>query len=80
MAQYKALIFFVIACIPTLAMFFLFYRFLPYLRERKLERMRRMALKYIDLLHKTMITENYPRSKRRQFWREFVQAGRFNNE
>ena len=45
--------------------------------ERKMTRLRITALKYINLLHKTMIEQHYNRQQRRQFWREFVAKGRF---
>lgn len=45
--------------------------------ERRLIKIRNTALKYIGFIHKTMIAEGYTRHKRKQFWREFVAKGRF---
>lgn len=45
--------------------------------ERKMTKLRNTAMKYIGLIHKTMIDQHYNRQQRRQFWREFVAHGRF---
>jgi len=45
--------------------------------ESRMTKLRKNALKYIGLLHKTMIDQHYTRHQRRQFWREFVVKGRF---
>lgn len=65
--------------LPTVFLFFVLPRLKPY-REWRLERLRKNALRYIDLLDRAMKSEHYPRFKRRQFWRQFVHDGRFNNE
>ncbi len=49
-------------------------------REWRLNKIRKYALKYIDLLDRMMKREGYPRQKRRQFWREFISEGRFIKE
>ncbi len=49
-------------------------------REWRLNRIRKYALKYIDLLSRGMKAEGYARQQRRQFWRELVNKGRFFNE
>ncbi len=49
-------------------------------RDWRLNRIRKSALKYIGLLDKIMKLEHYPRQSRRQFWRDFVKDGRFLNE
>ncbi len=49
-------------------------------REWRLNRIRKYALKYIDLLSRGMKAEGYARHQRRQFWRELVTKGRFFNE
>lgn len=74
----SALLFLTIV-IPVPFLFFVLPRVKPY-REWRLERLRKNALRYIDLLDKAMKAERYPRFKRRQFWRKFVHDGRFNNE
>jgi hypothetical protein len=50
------------------------------LREWRIERIRKSALKYIDLLDRAMKDSKYTRQQRRQFWRQFVSEGRFINE
>lgn len=68
----------VIAIIPWILLWFLpIAKIREWRHERKMNKLRNNALKYIGLLHKTMIEERYPRQKRRQFWREFVSQGRF---
>jgi len=66
----------------ALPLFFLFFVLpkIKSLREWRLNRIRKYALKYIDLLDRVMKREGYNRHKRRQFWRQFVHDGRFIDE
>lgn len=74
----KILIIAIVVIVPWAILWFIpWTKVREKLHERKMNKLRRTALKYIALLHKIMIEERYPRQKRRQFWREFVTQGRF---
>jgi len=45
-------------------------------KERRLEKMRHIALTYMAMLDTQMVEDNVPRCKRRQFKRELVNCGR----